>query len=102
MLCGPHPISSNSDPRFVLNWYQVLAIDKEDLPDDQRIVAVRGPQWPWQPSTNYSSLSNDLCVGICRGAVAVHTKTVRLESRRDAAMSLFTPPGVAPPTHSVY
>jgi hypothetical protein len=91
MLCGPHPNSSTSDPRFVLNWYQVLAIDGKDrrlnsqgteypappaTDPERRLVTLRGPQWPWQPG---GALSTRLCAGICRGAVAVHTKTLHLE-----------------------
>jgi hypothetical protein len=104
MLCGPHPNSnvvvgtnltnvgsatpSTGEPKFVLNWYQVLSIDAEGTgitgfnSSSQRVIAVRGVQWPWQPAaklTDTTQLSNDLCVAICRGAVAVHTKTIRLE-----------------------
>ncbi len=104
MVCGPHPNSSTSEPRFVLNWYQVLAIDKEYAglatfnPATQRVVSLRGPQWPWQPGTN---LSNYLCATICRGAVAVHAKTLRLENSRTSAMSVVVPPGVDAPTYTV-
>jgi hypothetical protein len=97
MLCGPHPSSTNEEPRFVLNWYQVMAIDTEGLPTTQRLVTVRGPEWPWKPapSLTYSSspphLSNDLCVGIFRGAVAVHRKTVKLEGPHGAGMALVKP-----------
>jgi hypothetical protein len=112
MVCGPHPNSSTSEPRFVLNWYQVLAVDKEGagITDavKQRIVSLRGPQWPWQPGANLTSnnyLSNNLCATICRGAVAVHTKTLRLESSRGGSYgsgaSVITPLGVNPPTHAV-
>ena len=99
MLCGPHPNSNvtSADPpvlptgesRFVLNWYQVITIDKEGTgiagfdPIKQRVVTVRGVQWPWQPMANwydYTQPSNILCAAICRGAVAVHAKSVRLES----------------------
>ncbi len=104
MLCGPHPNITSTEPRFVLNWYQVLSIDKEGtgLPNfdatRQRVVALRGPEWPWQPATTLTAadLSNDLCVGIFRGAVAVHSKTLRLQSSQDAGMSFFAPPGVTP------
>jgi hypothetical protein len=108
MLCGPHPNSSDIEPRFFLNWYQVKAIDSTGAgitgfnPSMHRVVTVRGPQWPWQPSASltYNDLSNDLCVGICRGAVAVHTKTIRLESSvggsYGSGMSIITPPGVTP------
>jgi hypothetical protein len=99
MLCGPHPNSKDPDspqgePRFSLNWYQVVSIEgRETRLNNQgtespaplageparRVVTVRGPQWPWTPSTNPSNISNNLCVAICRGAVAVHAKTLRLE-----------------------
>ncbi len=55
MLCGPHPNSSIVEPRFAMNWYQVLTIDKTGVgvpnfnTTTQRVVAVRGPEWPWQP-----------------------------------------------------
>jgi hypothetical protein len=101
MLCGPHPNSTPIEPRFVLNWYQVMAIDKEpnDIltdPKTQRLVSVRGPEWPWKPySGTYSAsnppLSADLCVGIFRGAVAVHTKTMRLEGSYGAGMAVVKP-----------
>lgn len=93
MLCGPHPNSSPEDPKFSMNWYQVVAIDKEadgrTLTDTttQRLVTVRGPEWPWQPATNLAAndISNDLCVGIIKGAVAVHTKRLRLEGSHGPA-----------------
>jgi hypothetical protein len=111
MLCGPHPNSSAIEPRFALQWYQVISIDKEGAgingfdPTNQRVVSVRGPEWPWKPRASYSNtnsdvakLSDDLCVGICRGAVAVHTKTLRLESPLGGSFgtgtSMITPPGV--------
>lgn len=111
MLCGPHPNSTDVEPRFVLNWYQVLSIDSESPgipnytldPTTERVIAVRGPQWPWQPGTNltdYKQLSNTLCVGIFRGVVAVHSKTLRLQSPRGGAygsgMTNIVPPGVTP------
>jgi hypothetical protein len=86
-LCGPDPGSTNDAPRFAFRWYRVLAIEKEPNgiltnSTTQRLVSLRGPQWPWQPApniTNTSELSNNLCVGIVPGAVAVHSKTIRLE-----------------------
>jgi hypothetical protein len=121
MLCGPHPNSSantsagmtSDDPRFVLNWYQLISVEGKGerlnnqgtttpspsaSEPERRLVAVRGPQWPWQP--NASSATN-LCVGICRGAVAVHTKTLRLEGPRGPAMKLVTPPNVPPNPYSI-
>jgi hypothetical protein len=97
MLCGPHPNSTMTEPRFVLNWYQVLAIDSEAAgldpplnPSTQRLVTVRGPQWPWTPATDLAygnDVSNNLCAAICRGAVAVHTKTLRLENPRSSPVT---------------
>jgi hypothetical protein len=92
MLCGPHPNSTASESRFFLNWYQVLSIDTEGTgipnfdPATQRVVALRGPEWPWTPQSDLDtySIPNYLCVAICRGAVAVHTKTMRLESPRSS------------------
>ncbi len=120
MLCGPHPNSTTTtntavaEPRFALNWYQVLAVDTEaaeiNYPATQRLVTVRGPQWPWLPRLSYPTssqgsdaalLSDDLCAVICKGAVAVHSKTIRLESPRSGAygsgMAVVVPPGVTDP-----
>jgi hypothetical protein len=106
MLCGPHPNSTTTPPQgeplFVLNWYQVVSIDSERAtgilndPNNQRLVTLRGPEWPWQPDTNNnnSALSNNLCAGICRGAVAVHTKTLRAWG---SGMPVVVPTDVAPP-----
>ena len=100
MLCGPHPASTDADPRFTLQWYRVVAIDGKDQPLDatgnqpnpssswdgveRRLVSLRGPEWPWQPAAgglaDNTALSNWLCVGIFPGAVAVHTRTMQLES----------------------
>jgi Tfp pilus assembly protein PilV len=119
MLCGPHPNSNvtmssgayvSGDIRFVLNWYQVISIEKEGTtsygaidPTTQRLVTVRGVEWPWQPAANltdYTQLSNDLCVGIFRGAVAVHTKTIRLESPSAiGTAALKIPNNVTPPPY---
>jgi hypothetical protein len=70
----------------MLLWYQVTAVDTEGAglitnADRQRVVALRGPEWPWLPANmnDSSNLSNNLCVGIFPGAVAVHTKTLRLQ-----------------------
>jgi hypothetical protein len=116
MLCGPHPESTTSEPRFVMNWYQVLSIDAEGTSvtgfnsATDRVVAVRGPEWPWQPSSNLTyngDLPNNLCVAICRGAVAVHTKTIRLDSLTSGGgagggMTIVTPPGSTDPKYGVY
>jgi hypothetical protein len=98
MFCGPHPANSAVEPRFELNWYQVMSIDKEPSsvltdPTTQRLVTLRGPQWPWQPSSNSTDLSNNLCVAIVRGAVAAHRRTIRLESPRGSAWTGGSRPG---------
>ena len=104
MLCGPHPNATADQPLFSLNWYQVLAIDSQvsgvlTNPATQRIVSVRGAEWPWQPRASYNDqnsdvakLSDDLCVGIFKGAVAVHSKTLRLENSRRSGLA---PTGVS-------
>jgi hypothetical protein len=105
MLCGPHPASSEEEPRFAMNWYQVMAIDSEGAgitpkldPVNQRVVSLRGPEWAWQPAANLTTgeLSNNLCVGVFPGAVAVHKKTMRLEGPRGAAMGGGFTWGTAP------
>ena len=110
MVCGPHPSSGmyldassgswKGEPKFVMNWYQVISIEPATsaVPgydstgkNPQRIVTVRGPQWPWQPASasggpayvNGNPLSANLCAAICKGVVAVHTKTMRLEGASD-------------------
>jgi hypothetical protein len=87
MLCGPHPNSSASDPKLALNWYQIISIEQPPTTMwgyngsyQQRVVTLRGPEWPWQPSTVAGNISNSLCAGIFKGAVAVNSKTMRLES----------------------
>jgi len=83
---------------MVARWYRVLAIEGKDTKldaegkptsdanqPDRRLVALRGPQWPWQPAPYLSGydnhLSNSLYVCIPTGAVAVHAKTIRLEGK---------------------
>lgn len=78
MLCGPAPSSAAENPQFVARWYRVLSIEDEGT---GKLVSLRGPQWPWEPQTGSNALSNNLCVGIFPGAVAVHAKTVQLEGK---------------------
>ncbi len=78
MVSGPHVASTPEEPLFFTQWYRVLAIDDEqrgqiDDAEKQRIVGLRGPDWPW-------SFGDSVRVGLFPGAVAVHTKTIRLES----------------------
>jgi len=109
MLCGPHPNSTASAPRFSLNWYQVISIESDKStvitdPTKQRVVSVRGPEWPWQPSPNgladYAHLSNDLCVGIIKGAIAVHTKTIALQDSQRTGVASFGAIGQPPQTNN--
>lgn len=97
MVVGPHPLSTDGRPILALRWCRVLNVEDSGEPilpnnsgtpptldrDEQVLVALRGPDWPWQASddiTNTNRLSNDLRVAILPGAVAVHTKTMRLEA----------------------
>jgi Tfp pilus assembly protein PilV len=82
MLCGPHVQSSNVRPMLFMQWYKVLSVE-ETSSANQRLVSLRGPDWPWQPANNLTTntiLSNDLRVGIFPSIVAVHTRTMRLEA----------------------
>jgi hypothetical protein len=119
MLCGPHPNSNvdgstdppTGEPRFSLNWYQVISIEGRDTQLDEegnemtgstsgepprRLITVRGPQWPWTPG-GYAS--ENLCVAICRGAVAVHAKTMRLEKNLTMRFGASGSPGKTPPPY---
>ena len=89
MLCGPKPVMESVPPpapEFALGWYQVQAVDEDGAgvtgfdATTMRLLSLRGPEWLWQPQMNVNDLSNNLCVGIMPGAVAVHTKTLRLQS----------------------
>lgn len=86
-VCGPSPTSTNANPRFIFRWYRILSIEKgTDVvsdPSTQRMVSLRGPQWPWQPAADLASsdLSNNLCLSIIPNVVAVHSKTIRLEGK---------------------
>lgn len=78
MVSGPHPNSTLAEPLFFTQWYRVLAIDDEERgpvvnSKAQRLVGLRGPDWPWESTARVR-------VGLFPGAVAVHTKTMRLES----------------------
>ena len=104
MLTGPHPLSTINRPMLFMQWYKVQSIEDSgvhkingsDVTLDREntvLVSLRGPDWPWdtwhqimmapQTITNNNLLPNDLRVGIIPGAVAVHTKTMRLESGSD-------------------
>lgn len=102
MVVGPHPLSTNGRPILAVRWCRVLNIEDSGRPtlpggqptldrDRQVLVALRGADWPWRQVTSSlglelgaqpggTQLSNDLRVAILPGAVAVHTKTMRLES----------------------
>ncbi len=99
MLAGPHPLSTDNRPMLFMQWYKVQSIEDSGEQtingeviqlnrENTVLVSLRGPDWPWQPTDNSnfgntSLLPNDLRVGIIPGAVAVHTKTMRLESGSD-------------------
>jgi hypothetical protein len=75
MVCGPHPSSTLEEPLFFTQWYRVLAIDEQEKgdltnSDTQRVVGLRGPDWPWPHGAQVR-------VGLFPGAVAVHTKSLR-------------------------
>ncbi len=79
MVTGPHPNSTSTRPMLFSQWYRVLAVnDRQEAPitnaNTQRLVGLRGPDWPWKSGTTVS-------VGLFPGAVAVHTKTIRLDNR---------------------
>lgn len=98
MLCGPHPLSTPTNPILFLQWYKVISLEANGQPalaglstsaerqlsqDSRVLVGLRGPDWPWRPTDDLSDtdeLANDLRVTIIPGAVAVHTKTMRLEA----------------------
>jgi hypothetical protein len=87
MVSGPHPSSTAEKPLFFTQWYRVLAIDDEpdgqpigstsitfNNAETQRRIGLRGPDWPWKTPGSV------VRVGLFPGAVAVHTKTMRLET----------------------
>lgn len=79
MVTGPHPSSTRAQPLFFAQWYRVLAIDEQlrspiTDTDKQRLVGLRGPDWPWKTA------GTQVRVGLFPGAVAVHTKTMRLNA----------------------
>jgi hypothetical protein len=112
-LYGPHPESSNEQPSFFFQWYRVVSVEEmrqrdaqgnETVNPNQRVVTLRGPDWPWTlPQSGNSNVAdtsklyNDLRVGIYNGAVAVHTKTMRLSGRANSG-SPWAAAGTTPPT----
>jgi hypothetical protein len=102
-LYGPHPQGSNEQPYLFFQWYRVVSIENNEPSQDQRIVTLRGPEWPWRlPATgntdvaDTTQLYNDLRVGIYNGAVAVHTKTMRLSGGANSG-SPWATAGTVPP-----
>ena len=98
MLSGPHPSSRDDRPMFFSRWYRVVAVEGKHSPVDsysrkegnknrpmqRRLVTLRGPAWPWEPAQrdqlrNPALVQNNLLVGIFPSAVAVHSRTMRLE-----------------------
>ncbi len=67
MLCGPHPASTPEEPRFALNWYEVINIDESGTgiaqfdPKLNRVVTLRGANGLgsriWRQATIYPTTS---------------------------------------------
>ena len=81
---------------FFSRWYRVVAVEGKHTklnidgsvntpPSDnlnRRLLTLRGPAWPWEINSQdpeLQELSQDLRVGIFPSAVAVHSRTMRLE-----------------------
>lgn len=86
MVVGPHPSSTLRSPQLALRWCRVLRLEG-DTSEDAVTVALRSGDWPWLSSgvpieskDASAALSDDLRVAIVPGVVAVHTKTMQLES----------------------
>jgi hypothetical protein len=79
MLHGRYPHGKRQ--RFFLGWYRIVSMDlgydeaPESVTQGTRIVSLKGPQWPWPPGGDIRPRA-----GLISGAIAVHTKTMRLES----------------------
>jgi hypothetical protein len=95
VVFGPHPLSNSAKPMLALRWCRVLSIEKQGpsplgvasqpLDGENRVlISVRGPDWPWAGTG--SPVATNLRVGILPGVVAVHTKTMRLESATEWAI----------------
>jgi hypothetical protein len=91
MVSGPHPSSRPDRPMFFSRWYRIVAVEGKHTQltadgsvkqspsssdPENCLVTLRGPAWPW---ANNTPLSQDLRVGIFSSAVAVHSRTMRLE-----------------------
>jgi hypothetical protein len=86
MVTGPHPNSTDLRPMLYSQWYRVVSInDRAEPPitnaETQRLVGLRGPDWPWQGGQPDDRNTPTVAVGLFPGAVAVHTKTIRLDNR---------------------
>jgi hypothetical protein len=106
LLCGPHPNSTIERPNMVARWYRVLSISDESSnvvtnPANQRLVALRGPVWPWRPEPGgyltSDHLSNSLYACISTGAVAVHARTISLEGKSVWSGGAASVNGAVPP-----
>ncbi|MBN1854791.1 MAG: prepilin-type N-terminal cleavage/methylation domain-containing protein [Pirellulales bacterium] len=76
LLYGLDPNTISLPPalqKWFMHWYQMIATDRElDEGQTERFVTLKGPDWPWAMNTNIRA-------GLIRGAIAVYTKTMRLE-----------------------
>lgn len=86
-LFGPRPTGDATRPALFGQWYRTVAIDESTSgqPDTSAgpTVALRGPDWPWPggtPHADPTDLRDDLKMLIIDGAVAVHTRTMRLDA----------------------
>lgn len=80
-LFGTYP--AGTQQRWFFNWYRIVSMDLgfDDSPADvapsTRIVSLKGPQWPWPAQPGQVQAS----AGLLAGAIAVHTRTMPLESK---------------------
>lgn len=90
-LFGPHPASTPQRPQLFAQWYRVVSVN-DSLDMESNVgpaVGLRGPDWPWNGESNVNetttaaapnALHEDLRMIIFDGAVAVHTRTLRLDN----------------------
>ncbi|MCA9239433.1 MAG: hypothetical protein KDA37_04505 [Planctomycetales bacterium] len=90
-LFGPQPGSTAQRPLLFAQWYRVVSVNEsKDMESNVGpAVGLRGPDWPWggESAVNETTtadppaaLNEDLRMIIFDGAVAVHTRTLRLDN----------------------
>jgi hypothetical protein len=95
LMFGQYPLDESLSPvqrRWFMEWYQIVAMDLgyDDAPtgvaEGTRIVSLKGPRWPYSTKDVIRMASGNVPasllprVGLVKGAISVHTKTMRLES----------------------